>query len=79
MAFLIDTYNRFDSWDRAHSVHTFRFHDSQYAIKLVELENGVPQFPERIEAGATAYPTAYKLYDTLEDALAYVQLLKSIN
>jgi len=50
MAFIVDTYNRFDSWDRAHSVYEFEINGNWYAIKEVELEWGLPKLPLRIDA-----------------------------
>lgn len=50
MAFIVDTYNKFDSWDRAHSVYEFEINGNWYAIKEVELEWGMPKLPLRIDA-----------------------------
>ena len=40
MAFIIDTYNKYDSWDREHSRYTFEINGVWYGIKEVELEWG---------------------------------------
>ena len=49
MAFIIDTYNKYDIWDRAHSVLKFRINDNWYAIKSVELEWGIPKLGLKVD------------------------------
>ena len=49
MAFIIGNYNKYDVWDREHSVYKFELNGNWYAIKKVELEWGKPQLPIRIE------------------------------
>ena len=49
MAFIIDSYNKYDIWDRAHSVFKFRINDNWYAIKSVELEWGLPQLSLKVD------------------------------
>lgn len=50
MAFIIDTYSKFDRWDKEHAVHIFIVNDVWYAIKEVELEWGVPILPEKVDS-----------------------------
>jgi len=45
MAYIIERYNRFDTWDRSHSKYTFSVNGNWFAIKEVELEWGKPQIP----------------------------------
>ena len=77
MAFIIDTYNKYDIWDRAHSVLKFRINDNWYAIKSVELEWGVPQLGLKVDQDDD--PAFYHIYNTYEEAYAFVQQMKLIN
>lgn len=77
MAFIIDSYNRWDKWDQAHSVYVFKVNKQWYAIKEVILFWGLPQLPERMEVNKN--PETYKIYDKLEDAMAFVFLIKGLN
>ena len=43
MAFIIDTYNKYDKFDKEHSVYTFALNENWYAIKKVEVEWGIPK------------------------------------
>lgn len=74
MAYIIDTYNRYNQWDKLHSRHTFYVNRIQYAIK--EIEN-LAQIPNSIEQDAR--PQDYLLYPTYEDALHFVYTVKTIN
>lgn len=76
MAFIVDTYNKFDSWDRAHSVYEFEINGNWYAIKEVELEWGVPQLGFHVDQDAR--PNDYCIYDSYEDARMFVQKMKMI-
>ena len=42
MAFIIDRYNRYDCWDKEHSVHVFEINGNWYAVKEVILFWGKP-------------------------------------
>ena len=82
MAYVIDTYNRFDQWDRAHAVKVFEINDVQYAVKEVELEWGLPKFPLRIDEEwrhNLEYLKLIKVYEKLEDALKFVQIMRGLN
>ena len=77
MAYIIDTYNDWDQWDRAHSIHTFLIHDTWYAIKEVQLEWGLPILPLRIDSNKRA--DTYKVYGTKEEALSFILQVRSLN
>lgn len=77
MAFIIGNYNRFDRWDREHSVYVFEINGQKYAVKKVEMEWGLPQVRERI--GEETRPDQYYIYDTYEDAMKFVRQMKMIN
>ena len=77
MAFIIDSYNRFDKWDFEHAVHIFEVNGGWYAIYRVQLEWGLPILPLRLEK--QQYPENYFIYDTLEEAKRYVRTIKSLN
>ena len=77
MAFIIDTYNKFNSWDRTHSVYKFEINGNWYAIKEVELEWGLPKLPLRIDANEQA--NSYFIYNSREEAMQFVQQIKSLN
>ena len=42
MAYIIGTYNKYDTWDRSHAVYKFKINDSWYAIKEIEMVWGLP-------------------------------------
>ena len=50
MAFIIGTYNKYDPWDREHSVYRFEINGGWYAIKEVEIEWGLPQVGMRVDS-----------------------------
>ena len=79
MAYIIGPYNRFEAWDRAHSVYKFKINDSWYAIKEVEMEWGVPKLPQYVDRDAEQDARTYQVYDTEADALQFVQLMKRLN
>lgn len=76
-AFIIDTYNRFDTFDREHSRYIFEVNEVQYAIKEVQLKWGKPKLPLRIGDNRDQEP--YHIYDTFEDAMRFVQIIKLAN
>lgn len=77
MAYIIDYYDKYNKWDRDHSVYVFTINDTQYAIKEVILFWGLPQLPFEIYENKN--PESYLVYGTIEDAKQYVQELKSLN
>ena len=76
MVYIIDTYDRFSGWDKRHSCYRFTIHDIEYAVKEVKMEWGLPQLPPKIEETP---PSLYYIYNTLEEALQYVQLIRKLN
>ena len=77
MAFIIDTYSKFNRWDREHAVHIFTVNEVWYAIKEVELEWGMPILPEKVDSDTR--PSSYFIYGSKEEALRFVSLMKSLN
>ena len=77
MAFIIDTYNKYDAWDRAHSKYVYCLNEQWYAIKEVQLEWGKPILPFNIENNRD--PNTYYVYDTIDSAMKYVQQIKTLN
>lgn len=77
MAYIIDSYNKWDQWDRNHAVYKFEINENWYAIFQVELEWGLPQLPMRI--GAEKNPQEYFVHATEEDAMRYVKQLRHAN
>ena len=77
MAYIIGNYNKYDAWDRAHTVQTFYINDQIYGIKRVELCWGVPVLGYRVDRDDMG--ESYYVYSTLEEAQAFVQQLKHLN
>lgn len=75
MAFLIGTYNKYDTWDREHARYKFEVNGNWYAIKEVEMEWGLPKLGFR--ADMDEHPEAYHIYDTYEDAMKFVWQIKN--
>lgn len=69
--YIIDTYNKYDR--NINVVHTFFIDGRPYCIREVTLEWGEPQFQEN-----NAGPGEFCLYNTLEDALQYVEKIRAI-
>lgn len=76
-AFIIDTYNKFDIFDREHSRYVFEINGNMYAIKEVYMKWGRPKLPLRI--GAEKDQEQYKIYDTYEDAMEFVHTMRGLN
>ena len=70
MAYIIDSYNKYDGWDREHSVYTFEINGNWYAVKEVILFWGKPQLPMRINEDKN--PETYFIYGTKEEAMRFV-------
>ena len=77
MAFIIDSYNKYDIWDRQHARYKFRINGNWYAIKEVILFWGVPQLGMKVDQSQN--PEAYFIYDTYEEALEFAKKMKSLN
>lgn len=76
MAFIVDTYNKYDGWDREHSVYKFEINGQWYAIKEVMLFWGLPQFP--IQVDGEKNPKTYQIYGTMEEAKKFVEYMKKL-
>ena len=79
MAFIIDRYNKYNVWDREHSRKAFEINENWYAVYEVELEWGLPQLQYSIERDQEEEAKNMKVYDTFEDAMRFVQLMKGLN
>ena len=77
MAFIIGTYNKYDSWDRQHARYKFMINEQWYAIKEVELEWGKPVLPMRVDIDERY--DDYFIYDTYENAMEFVRRIKMMN
>ena len=77
MAYIIGTYNRFDSWHRQHQRHQFEINGQWYAIFEIEMDWGLPKLPERIDSHDCAQ--TYHIYDTYQDAMQFVNRVKQMN
>ena len=76
MAFIIGTYNKYDSWDREHSKYRFEINGQWYAIKEVEMEWGLPRVGCRVDQ--EEYPEQYYVYSEYQDALKFAQMMKGL-
>lgn len=76
MAFVVDLYNKYDRWDREHSVYKFEINGQWYAIKEVEMDWGLPQVGCRVDQDM--HPEHYFVYSKYEDALKYVYMMKQL-
>lgn len=75
LAYIIDTYNKYDGFDRIHSILTFLHNDRQFAVKEVEVgTDGVPILPQQVMY--TIQPSSYIIYNTLQEAVQYIQKIK---
>ena len=77
MAYIIDTYDKYDSWDRQHARKIFEINGVTYAVKEVILFWGQPQLPQKLDRDTN--PETYRLYPTLDDALNFVKYMKMMN
>ena len=76
MAFIIDTYNKFNGWDRQHAKLKFDLNSIQYAIFEISFQNS-PEHPPDIFKDRN--PETYHYYDKYEDALEFVKHMKYLN
>lgn len=65
--FIIDTYNKYDAWDRAHSHYKFKIGEQWYAIKDAAV-------PTRVDTDANL--SQYKIYLSIDDAISFVRQVK---
>ena len=73
MAFIIDSYNKYDMWDRNHAVHKFSVNGNWYAIKKVEIGWGLPILEERVDREDA--PESYYIYETLDEAMDFARMM----
>lgn len=76
MTFVIDRYNKYDSWDREHQVYVFEVNGQEYAVMRVEMEWGVPQVGQQVD---TEQYGEYQVYEKLEDAMKFVHMIRKLN
>lgn len=76
--FIIETYNKYLAADRKAARYIFYLHDQIYAIKEYEYKNGYLMRPVNVEENENMWQNVY-MYDTYEEALEYVQLIKKLN
>ena len=79
MAYIVDTYNKYDVWDRTHAQFVFAINGQWFAIKEVQLDWGLPQLQERIDRDRQEEAKQMHVYDTYEDALQFVKVMKGLN
>lgn len=77
MAFIIDCYDQYNSWDRKHTRYVFSINEQEYGIKEVQLEWGTPQLPLKVDRDVE--PNIYKVYGSMEEALEFVRQIKRLN
>ena len=77
MAYIIDSYNKYNQWDRAHAVFLFTINDAQYAVKEVEMCWGLPMVAYRVDG--KELPESYYIYETQEEAIEFARNLKKLN
>lgn len=77
MAYIIGTFDKYDAWDREHAVYKFEVNGNWYAVKEIEMEWGLPKLPLYVDKDEN--PKQYFVYDTYEQALAFVHRMKSLN
>lgn len=77
MAYIIDRYDKYNEWDRIHSVYKFEINEQWYAVKEVILFWGQPQLPVSIEEEKN--PETYSLYQTKEEAMEFVRRIRELN
>jgi len=71
MAYIIDSYSKYDVWDRKHSVYKFEVNENWYAIKEVEMDWGLPLLPERMDEHGDKDRRIMHVYDTKEEAFMF--------
>ena len=79
MAFIIDSYNKYDAWDRAHSLYKFEINGNWYAIKEVEMSWGLPQLGQKVDQDYERQRQWMHIYETYEEASKFAQFMKGIN
>lgn len=70
--FVVDTYSSYEKNSNVRKI--FNYNNRKYCIKEVEMYWGVPQLCLPIE-DTSDVKTAFKIYDTFEEANKYVESL----
>lgn len=73
--FIVDTYDKYSSVDRAVARYIFNFHDQVWAVKEYNYEDGHLARPLRFYEREDENDWFY-LYDTLDDAMRYVYQIR---
>ena len=77
MAYIIGAYNKYDTWDRTHSVYKFKINDSWYAIKEIEMVWGLPMLEYQVDRDDA--PESYHIYESVEEAMEFVEEIRQLN
>lgn len=77
MGYIVDKYNRFDQFDRKHTIRIFQIGERQYGIKWVIVgTDGEIKLPQRIEREWQQWE--YQVYERYEDAQEYVNFILNL-
>ena len=72
MGYIIDTYSRWNTWERTHQRHIFYMNDIAYAI--YELDGTQPTYIDK-----EFNLNEYQVYKSLEAAKLFVREIKKLN
>ena len=75
--YIIDTYNKYNRWDREHACYIFELNEQQYAIKRVISFSNSLDLP--LDVMGDRDPETYRLYPTLDNALQFVKYMQYLN
>lgn len=74
MAYVIDTYNKYNKFDKENSCYIFTINEKKYAIKKI---NSIEDLPQPI--GQEVNIKVYQIYQNYDDALQYVTNMRHLN
>lgn len=74
--YLIGEYNKWNKWDRAHTIYKFQINGVEYGVKEVQMEWGLPQLPFSIEDENL---DMYHIYDSKEEAIEFAHYMMRLN
>ena len=77
MAYIIDSYDRFNAWDREHARKIFEINGVQYAIMEVEMNWGTPVLGFFIDRNIAS--ENYQVYESFEEAEQFVHMMRTLN
>lgn len=77
MAYIIGSYNKYDSWDRTHAIYKFQINEWWYAVYEVDMVWGLPALKFQIDQDDD--PQSYFIWESREDAIQFAQEQKSRN